>query len=289
MKGAPMPKIKDPQDIQIRFGKIIQDEYELPAHGWYDRRANVFAQLRKHGFIPAELLDLIEDCKDQTIVKPSFYKHTDGKDLRVLVKVDAKQEVGGRAAAVVEDVRTYKRLRESKNDKEGKTASEVLAFLLKVLLREVKEAEKAKTLRVRKLGLVPRSLIAEVAMDLLESCATWGLPPGNFLCSLLLELLNLDRDRQTMPGDSEKKDRAAALVAQAPNVGTRQLARQIKVDASTISRWRKSPEFQQMVEDKAASSKASASQIWVRLKSKLSPGEFSYLLSLAKSARALRR
>jgi hypothetical protein len=50
--------------------------------------------------------------------------------------------------------------------------------------------------------------------------------------------------------DVETQERAAGIVAQAPTVRTRELARALHVNASTISRWRRSPEFKQMVERK---------------------------------------
>jgi hypothetical protein len=123
--------------------------------------------------------------------------------------------------------------------------------LLRIFLRELKHAEKnCKAAPVRTLNLVPRSLIAEIAMDLLESCETWGHPPGPLLNSLMRELLNLEHDRQGMSRDVETQERAAGIVAQAPAVRTRELARALHVNASTISRWRRSPEFKQMVERK---------------------------------------
>jgi DNA-binding MurR/RpiR family transcriptional regulator len=105
------------------------------------------------------------------------------------------------------------------------------------------------------LNRVPRSLIAEIAMDLLGSCETWEYPPGHFLNGLVRELLNLDHDRQGMSRDVERQELAAAIIAQAPKVGTRELAKALHVNASTISRWRRSPEFKKLVEQKVDSFK----------------------------------
>jgi hypothetical protein len=71
-------------------------------------------------------------------------------------------------------------------------------------------------------------------MDLLDSCETWQYPPGYFLNSLVRELLNVDHDRQGMSRKVEKQESAAAILAQAPNIGTRALARVVNVNASTI-------------------------------------------------------
>jgi DNA-binding MurR/RpiR family transcriptional regulator len=96
-------------------------------------------------------------------------------------------------------------------------------------------------------------------MDLLVSCETWGHPPGPLLNNFIRELLNLERDRQGMSRDVETQELAANIVAQAPTVRTRELARALHVNASTISRWRRSPEFKQMVERKAESLESSQS------------------------------
>jgi hypothetical protein len=72
------------------------------------------------------------------------------------------------------------------------------------------------------------------------------------------ELLNLEHDRQGMYRDVETQERAAGIVAQALTVRTRELARALHVNASTISRWRRSPEFKQMVERKKEALKARA-------------------------------
>jgi hypothetical protein len=131
------------------------------------------------------------------------------------------------------------------------SASEALAFFLRLDLRALKHDQKMRQAApVRTLNHVPRSLIAEIAMDLLGSCQTWEYPPGDLLISLIRELLDTDNDRQGMSRDVETQERAASIVAQIPTVGTRELARALHVNASTISRWRKSPEFKKLVEQK---------------------------------------
>jgi hypothetical protein len=174
------------------------------------------------------------------------------------MKIAGSQAAGGKAWRFAEIMAAQKRMQDD-DQKEGMTASEALAFLLRIFLRELKHAEKnRKAAPVRTLNLVPRSLIAEIAMDLLGSCETWGHPPGPLLNSLIRELLNLEHDRQGMSRDVETQERAAGIVAQAPAVRTRELARALHVNASTISRWRRSPEFKQMVERKKEALKARA-------------------------------
>ena len=224
--------------------EVSQSEYELSPDEWYHRRKEAFAQLRKVGFIPGQLLDLVEHFKEQTPVQPFFYKPTEKVELRVGVKVLGKPR---RLAKIMA---AHKRMQDN-DEKEEMTASETLAFLLRIFLRAVKHAEKnCKAAPVRTLNLVPRSLIAEIALYLLESCQTWKYPPGPWLNSLMRELLNLEGYRQGMSRDFETQERAAWIVAQAPKVRTRELATTLHVNASTISRWRRSPEFKHMVERK---------------------------------------
>jgi hypothetical protein len=258
-QGAiPMPKIENPHHIRIELdgqrAKISQGEYELSEDEWYRRRTEAFAQLReKVTGIPDEILELVEHFKGQTIVQPFVYRPGKKVELRFGVKVLGTQEGADKAQRLAEMIAIGKRLHaEEAEEKEGMTASEALAFFLRMSLRELKHAEKnRKAAPVRTLGLVPRSLIAEIALDLLGSCETWGHPPGHWLNNLIRELLNLEHDRQGMSRDVETQERAAGVLAQAPSMRTRELARALDVNASTISRWRRSPEFKQMVVRKA--------------------------------------
>jgi hypothetical protein len=273
-----MPKMENPHLIHIELSgeraKISQSEYELSADEWHRRRTEAFAQLRKIGFIPDELLDLVEHFKEQTLVQPFVHRPTEKVELRFGVKVDDKQ------ARSTEMMGANKRMQDD-DQKEGMTASETLAFFLRIFLRELKHAEKnRKAAPVRTLKLVPRSLIAEIAVDLLGSCETWGHPPGPLLNNLVRELLNLEHDRQGMVRDVETQQRAAGIVARAPMVRTRELARALHVNASTISRWRKSPEFKRMVERNTEVLKAAARETADPLGGgKLSGEELSQLLS----------
>lgn len=240
-----MPKIANAHHIQIeRHGdraKVSQVEYETSAEEWYRRRTDAFAQLRKTRFIPDELLDLVEHFNERTLVEPFVYTlPTPEVALRFGVKIAGKQE----------------------DQKDGWTASETLAFMLRMMLRNLKHAERNRQgAPVRSLNLAPRSLIAEIAMGLLESCETWGHPPGPLLNSLLRELLNLEHYGEGKAQDVATQKLAAGIVAHNPTVGTRQLAKALHLNASTISRWRRSPEFKKLVERKLESSLANQGEI----------------------------
>jgi hypothetical protein len=253
----PMSRTEDRRFIYIETSgdglEITQSEYEPSLEEWHHRRTNAFARLRKDGFIPEELLDLVEKFKEQTIVRLFGYRPAEKLELRLGIKVAEGQADRGKARRFAAAMAAPER-KQDDEEKAGMTASETLAFFLRICLRDLKHAEKNRDAApVRTLNLVPRSLIAEIAMDLLESCETWGQPPGRFLNSLMHELLNLEHDRQGMPREGDTKEQAAYFVAQAPNVPTRELARELHVNASTISRWRRSPVFEQMVERKRKS------------------------------------
>ena len=111
-----MPKIENPHlatfelvdEHTVRFS---QSEYELSPDEWYRRRTEAFAQLRKAGGIPGQLLDLVERFKEQTLVQPFVYRPEKKVELRFGVKVLGK--------------------REDNEQKEGMTASETLALMLR--------------------------------------------------------------------------------------------------------------------------------------------------------------
>ena len=76
---------------------------------------------------------------------------------------------------------------------------------------------------------------------------------------VIRELLDLEHDKQGMSRNVDAQERAADILAQDPTVPTRKLARALRVNASTVSRWRRSPEFKQMLERKATIFKDRAS------------------------------
>jgi hypothetical protein len=90
-------------------------------------------------------------------------------------------------------------------------------------------------------------VIAWVATDLLRSCEIWNYSPGPHLNALIRELLNVDGEKHgaTLHVDAQKD--ASFIIAQDPKVHTRELARRLNVNASTISRWRRSPQFEEKV------------------------------------------
>jgi hypothetical protein len=145
-KGViPVPKIENPHLIQIELdghrAKISQPEYELSPEEWYRRRTDAFAQLRKVGGIPDEILELVEDFEEQTLVQPFVYRPGKKVELRFGVKVLGAQDRADKAGRLAEMIAVGKRLHAEEEEKEGMTASEALAFFLRMSLRDLKHAD----------------------------------------------------------------------------------------------------------------------------------------------------
>ena len=121
-------------------------------------------------------------------------------------------------------------------------AAEWLRIELKKLRDGEKVEGKAPVLTGQSLS---RLLIADVAMTMVEGLEE---QPGPELIALLMELLNVDRHRRSLgAAHSEEKDRAVHLEAQVPNVGVRELAKAVGVAPSTITAWRRDPNYEKHV------------------------------------------
>jgi hypothetical protein len=249
-----MVKVEDGAVIRFKMrGKhanisIAEPEYSLDE--WDYIRTAAFARLRKDGFIPNELLDLVEHFEERTVVQSLVRKTADGTGITMGIKVPSKKPTKTKRESITEIaemIAVGKRL--LTDDQKKLTASEALAFFLIISLRELKHAEMMRQgAPVRTQQLVPRSVIAEVATDLLGSCELWNYSPGPHLNALIRELLNVDRDKHGAIRHVDERKQASLIIAQDPKVPTRELARRLDVDASTISRWRRSPEFKREVE-----------------------------------------
>src|SRR5262249_4287577 len=158
-------------------------EHAPSLYGWDHVRTAAFARLRKDGFIPDELLNLVEHFEERTLVRSFVYKTTDGRGLRIGIKVPRKKTKKTRRdkiAEIAEIIPAGKRLQT--DERSALTASEALAFFLRICVRDLKHAESTrKAAPVRTEELIPRSVLAEVATDLLGSCELWNYAPGPHL------------------------------------------------------------------------------------------------------------
>jgi hypothetical protein len=224
---------------------ISLKEDEVSADEWNHIRTSAFTRLRNFGSIPHELLDLVEHFKERTAVQLVGRKISDD-ELRLGIKVlndKTKNKKRNLMRGLAELFTAHNRIM-SEDKQTEMTASDALAFYLSMSLRELKHAERTrKGAPVRTLKLIPRSLIAEIATDLISSCQIWHYAPGQHLVLLLRELLNVEGDKQGLSRRFDARERTISIVAQAPEISTRELAKLVHVDASTISRWRRSEDF----------------------------------------------
>jgi len=204
------------------YWRISLLERELSSAQREHLRAAAFNRLREEEFIPRELIDLVEGYKESVPVQLLGRREAQG--LRLIIKQAGKKT----------------------KPRDALPASEALAFVLRIMLRELKQAERKRDAPARTLKLLPRSVIGEVALDLLESCQLWRWPPGPFLCELLRELLNLDHHPEAAP-NADIQEQIAFVVAQHPSIKTRELYRMFGINPGTISRWRRSSAFIQSV------------------------------------------
>lgn len=91
-----------------------------------------------------------------------------------------------------------------------------------------------------------RPEIADLAMEMLSALEE---APGDELQALFLELLDLDRHRKTLAEKHEgPRYDAAWLEAQIPNLGVRELAKEVNVSPSTVTSWRKDSGYQKAID-----------------------------------------
>jgi hypothetical protein len=140
------------------------------------------------------------------------------------------------------------------------TAGELFALHLRDHLQELEAAEhasrkgKSSEAPVRERGMLPRSSIAVLAVDLLEDCMANGYPPGPQLTSLITSLLKVKP--ATLIGNPIFPQKHAAswilsyhLIARA-DIGPRPLARAVSVPLSTAQGWLRDPKFIREAEDR---------------------------------------
>jgi hypothetical protein len=127
------------------------------------------------------------------------------------------------------------------------TAGDALAAWLRPHLARLRRAKNAP---VRADKMLPRSIIATIAMDILENNVLFGYVPGEELINLLKELLDVDKQKASADRQFAARYKASWILAQNENIPTRTLERFLGVNASSISRWRKEPAFLRMIQEK---------------------------------------
>ena len=124
------------------------------------------------------------------------------------------------------------------------TSGEFLAVQLQLLLRDLRRSSRRNSSRspVRGEGRLPRSVIAEIALYILDGCDE-TYPPGQELKALIRMLVKVDPAFTSGTTVFPKRFMAAWMFAQVPTLGVREIAREVQVAPSTVSAWLSDPMF----------------------------------------------
>jgi hypothetical protein len=131
-------------------------------------------------------------------------------------------------------------------DSDWETKEAVAAWLRREL-KVLREAEgKSGEAPVRRQAALSRTVISDVAIELLECIG------GESLICLFQELLDIDRHRRSVAESFAQLDEAAAMQAQLElqgrHMGVREFAGEMSVAPSSVTRWRKSPMYRERLD-----------------------------------------
>jgi hypothetical protein len=88
---------------------------------------------------------------------------------------------------------------------------------------------------------------------MLANYAFFGHAPGPGLVELIRELLDADKRKLKSDRQFESRSKAAWILALNPSVATRPLARLLRVEPSSVSRWRRDLPFNKLIQQKKES------------------------------------
>src|ERR1700746_1449063 len=143
----------------------------------------------------------------------------------------ASKRIPDSAEKTVRDIRRATRRHHSAEEKirivlEGLRGENSIAELCRKELRSLlAPLRAAKNAPVRAGKMLPRSTIATVAVDILQTSQLVGHVPGDELIKLLKELLDVDKQKATADRQFAARYKASWMLAQDENIGTRELER----------------------------------------------------------------
>jgi hypothetical protein len=218
---------------------------------WRTERDTVFQNLVQHKSISEGLAEaaLAGDYLAIVTLSPMVAQNGDTSFVETVEHVHRTH-----TAKDQEPVRTRTALIEAnaeKNDETGTlTVGGWLAFLLKLEVEKLERAEKDGQQPGRGGEHLPRSVISEVAVDMLEDCFARQYSPTLELLELVRVLLKVDRPKAEGPRRVAERERAIQILADDDKIPRSQLAKSIGVHRSTIYEWMSDPEFMRQVEDR---------------------------------------
>lgn len=241
-RSAAKAETASPSQVGKRQKAIIRGSIGLEE--WNAIRDAAFAELRKYE-IPEDLVDAVHGFRPHAAVTWLNDKDEPATSDDVLV-VPMVTESEGELPETMSQQGSEPRhnLDDLWEWKLPTTAGDALAVYLRAQLNRTR----SETAPVRAKDLLAPSIIARVATDILGTYALWGHPPGYELVELFSALLGVDK--KPLEGDRQfdARNKAAWILAQAPDIGVRELAGLVKVNASSVSRWREDQSFCEEVE-----------------------------------------
>lgn len=238
----PKPRAQDERGPIVRGPSAI-----LTPEEWKYVRDTAFDELRKHP-IPETLIQAVQDFRpDAEVAWVTEQGEPAGLNdpAQPIVQPAKKESKQSREELTVDDWRL--KSDDLFNESFPRTAGDALAGCLRPHLARLRHA-RISPVRLGK--MLPRSTIATIAVDILATNQLFGNAPGAELIQLLRELLDVDKQKAKADRQFVARDTASWILAQRDPVPTRVLARAVGVNASSISRWRKEPTFQEMIQDR---------------------------------------
>jgi hypothetical protein len=220
--------------------KLKYPQGDLSIEEWSDTRSMMYSELRDRS-IPANIIQAVEDGRQHASVS---WLCTSGEPPKTAE--DATSPVVAHAPKPYRDEESIEPrvlIGETRlTDGWPKTAGETLAHFLSA---EIEPTRRLSNAPVRRGKHLPKATVSWVANDLLEGCRRF--PPGYYLKELLRKLLDVDRLKKNQSKQYVARSGAVWIVAQAPQLDSEEIARELGVDRSSVSRWRTDPIFQQRV------------------------------------------
>jgi hypothetical protein len=233
-----------PRNIYV-LGPVGPSEHQT-LEEWNELRNEDYEELTRYN-IPANVIEAVRGFIPQAAVRWTNEKGdpaTPGDaGLRVSVEQPKKQTKEQFGQFLADARREFRELSEPALPA---TAGDTLAICLQTQLLRYRKAGSA----ARSKKLLPPMTIARLAIDMLETHVLFDHAPGYALVDLIRSLLDADKKKLKSSKAYPPRYQAAWILAQVPDISTRELARMLGVSPISVSRWRNREDFKRLVEEK---------------------------------------